>query len=545
MLVDLGEEVSEEKPIHDSIKKFFDKIELGSKCAKICNKLRLFTMEDLDYFEPEDLNDLPDDLLQRIEKRKLADKLATLQAEQFKIPQRPSGRATDSLRQAVKPVILGFFPKKRTDAVSVHGEAQQFRDLFSDHRSLAFTFEHNPEPTFATFTNEMHQAIQKNVCVVHLAGHGSTEDGLLWFKQQGRQLSGPDYEKVPLQKFAGVFMIVSAGSEDGGTVECVVLNASETETVGKLLRQNGVPHVVCWRSQIKDETVMDFAKHFYTSLKDSTEYRRAFKMASHFVQSPHLCWLSKDGNIDYVCLLSESGNEFPDTGHIRQESDEDDLEVTRNWSPPKNNLHYSALAGEAERECLELLAFGMVLKNGNPISIGNGLNDNGFILDSVLKEWGLVHTLGKSFSYKNGIWSKTGLVVEKARSVNEPVLAQAIQLMLKIENLRQTDMQAYIDKGSALCRRHHDQLKSIQEARKEIEKIRKMPHTPAHRVKDWTKEQVAKFVQEGWSTEEDRAKGRAYAASMLAEDIDGECTSFPTSHPTSHPSSYPTSVPNP
>jgi len=71
-------------------------------------------------------------------------------------------------------------------------------------------------------------------------------------------------------------------------------------------------------------------------------------------------------------------------------------------------------------------------------------------------------------------------------------------------------------------------------------------HTPvAHRVKDWTKEQVAKFVQEGWSTEEDRAKARAYAADMLAEDIDGEGTSSPTSHPTSHPTSYPTSVPNP
>jgi hypothetical protein len=176
MLVDLGEEVCEiefeEKPIHDSIKKLFDKIGLGSKCAKICNKLELFTMEDLKYFEPEDLNDLPDDLLQRIEKRKLADKLATLQAEQFKIPQRHSGRATDSLLQAVKPVILGFFPKKRTDAVSVHGEAQQIYDLFSDDRQSAFTFAQNAEPTFETFKKEMHQAIRKNVRIVHLAGHG-------------------------------------------------------------------------------------------------------------------------------------------------------------------------------------------------------------------------------------------------------------------------------------------------------------------------------------------------------------------------------------
>jgi hypothetical protein len=55
-------------------------------------------------------------------------------------------------------------------------------------------------------------------------------------------------------------------------------------------------------------------------------------------------------------------------------------------------------------------------------------------------------------------------------------------------------------------------------------------HTPvAHRVKDWTKGQVVKFVQEGWSTEEDRAKGRAYAAIMLAQDIDGEGIFSPTS----------------
>ena len=36
-------------------------------------------------------------------------------------------------------------------------------------------------------------------------------------------------------------------------------------------------------------------------------------------------------------------------------------------------------------------------------------------------------------------------------------------------------MQAYIDKGYALCPAHQDQLMSIQEARKEIEKIRKTP----------------------------------------------------------------------
>jgi hypothetical protein len=93
--------------------------------------------------------------------------------------------------------MLCFFPKKRTDAVRVHGEAQQIYDLFSDDRESAFTFAQNAGPTFATFTKEMQQAIRKNVRLVHLSGHGSTVDGLLWFKKQERQSSGPDYEKVP------------------------------------------------------------------------------------------------------------------------------------------------------------------------------------------------------------------------------------------------------------------------------------------------------------------------------------------------------------
>jgi GTPase SAR1 family protein len=448
MLVDLGEEVSEieseEKPMHDSIKKVFDKIELGSKCAKICNKLKLFTMEDLKYFEPEGLNDLPVDLLQRIEKRKLADKLATLQAEQFKIPQRPSGRASDSLRQAVKPVILGFFPKKRTDAVSVHGEAQQIYDLFSDDRSIAFTFAQNAEPTFATFTKEMHQAIRKNVRVVHLAGHGSTVDGLLWFKQQERQSSGPDYEKVPVQNFAGVFKIVSAGSEDGGTVECVVLNACETETVGKLLRHNGVPHVVCWRSQVKDETAMEFAKHFYTSLtQDSINYRLAFKMASHFVQSPHLCWLSKDGNIeaDGDDADTSGHHEFLVTGVIP-----DDSESTRCLNNTKGELELEGLAalgftfiyeGKNMHEGIEkhkrgllsqkdAASYGLEFKkfnNGNPP----------MVLMSYDAAWEM---FGVESYTSRKLWTKDGPICNKAMTVDLSKLDTAIKCLKGSRNLR-------------------------------------------------------------------------------------------------------------
>ena len=49
-----------------------------------------------------------------------------------------------------------------------------------------------------------------------------------------------------------------AGAE--GTIECVVLNACETEGFGEKLREIGVPHVVCWRSIVQDATATQFYK---------------------------------------------------------------------------------------------------------------------------------------------------------------------------------------------------------------------------------------------------------------------------------------------
>ena len=111
----------------------------------------------------------------------------------------------------------------------------------------------------------------------------------------------------------------------GGTIECVVLNACETEEMGKKLRSAGVSHVVCWRSEVQDTTAKRFALDFYASLnqqEQGQDYGRAFEQAVARMDSgggaaripqKHLA----AGAVDYVCLLSESGDRFPDTGHIR------------------------------------------------------------------------------------------------------------------------------------------------------------------------------------------------------------------------------------
>ena len=76
------------------------------------------------------------------------------------------------------------------------------------------------------------------------------------------------------------------------------------------------------------------------------------------------------GAVDYVCLLSERGDEFPDTGHIRQGEEESD---SRNFLPPKDKGHFGALAGQQELLALNHLGF-----DTGPMLSGQGLNDAGF-----------------------------------------------------------------------------------------------------------------------------------------------------------------------
>jgi hypothetical protein len=82
---------------------------------------------------------------------------------------------------------------------------------------------------------------------------------------------------------------------------------------------------VCWRSEVQDVTAKRFALDFYASLKDqgqARDYTLAFQQAvvrmsekNHLGKCKSKKYLHADA-VDYVCLLSQDGDEFPDTGHI-------------------------------------------------------------------------------------------------------------------------------------------------------------------------------------------------------------------------------------
>jgi serine/threonine protein kinase len=231
------------------------------------------------------------------------------------------------------------------ELVDPHNEAQKIQNVLTRFT----TFKINPKPTFQDFQNSMSDAHLRNVRIVHLSGHFLR--GFCWLKEGGAEydLRSPD-EIAEIVKSLRQRQLNWAGVE--GTIECVVLNAANTEGWGQKLRDIGVSHVVCWRSEVQDTTATQFALNFYKYLdkihpgnnRPIWNYKQAFHEACAGMDSrmdsggdaargagtgsasvtvhgsrmgmtpdsPHL----HPRAIDYVCLLSKDGDEFPKTGHV-------------------------------------------------------------------------------------------------------------------------------------------------------------------------------------------------------------------------------------
>jgi len=221
----------------------------------------------------------------------------------------------------------------------------------------------------------------------------------------------------------------------------VVLNACETEEMGKKLRMAGVRHVVCWRSEVEDGTASQFALDFYKSLDQQDpshvkDYTRAFRHAvarmrpcEGDTRTPrkHLA----AGAVDYVCLLSQDGDACPNTGRIRDLNQGDDDSNARKMCPPKGKEDWSALAGQQEVALLKALGF-----DTTPILNGQGLDDKGMANSYVMRQlWGV--------EYYSQLWGSDGKSVLKAASASAAQRTQAVNCLAKALKFRKEDRKRY------------------------------------------------------------------------------------------------------
>ena len=272
-------------------------LDITNRLLATVDPSKLFTFKfDDDSKDPEDVD--PDLVLPSLSEIKLS-----MSNQSSQPPAVSEGTRMSPEHKPIR-VILGFFAKKRTEALGVHGEAQEIHNLFSDERGRDFEFRHNPEPTFQMFSDQMLSVKRRNVRIVHFSGHGSTKDGLSWFKNTAATSAAMDSEKISTHSFTQLFEPVAALSAEGGTVECVFLNACESETVGEGLRECGVPYVVCWRTVVQDASAVLFARDFYAALDhEPQDYRLAFIQATKRMHQIR----GAQGSLDVVCFLSKDG----------------------------------------------------------------------------------------------------------------------------------------------------------------------------------------------------------------------------------------------
>jgi len=174
--------------------------------------------------------------------------------------------------------VEAFFAKKADDnLINVHAEGQLMTRIVMDP-GCGWDCIMNPQPTVKDLYSSIAMAGQRNVRVLHLAGHGRKDCGFIWNVDDAATAS----QELDIDAIA---FAIGAVVGQQGPLECALLNACTTEKMGQMLRQRGLPCVLCWKTPVHDETAKELCEYFYRALVEdvsgSRNYRRAFVTATN------------------------------------------------------------------------------------------------------------------------------------------------------------------------------------------------------------------------------------------------------------------------
>ena len=344
---------------------------------------------------------------------------------------------TEKLEQALRPIqktemLYGFFSQDHKGNIQVQMEAENLNFFLEVKAKCShFNLVTFPRPSLERFKLSIAEAHQKRVFSLLFSGHGYEKKGFVFC----------DSVIEPFEEIASVLRKhVETGKK---TIECVFLNACETEELGNQLFRIGITYVICWTSLVADRKALDFSVDFYTALAETfpRDYFRAFREAKTRMESKHghLQGLPK--------LLSDSGARLSedlllkyDHSFEQETLGDNDLGSQRSWRSPEDgqDLDLSALAGVEERNTLRSLNYPMVL-NGKEIAVGNGINKMGKLDQDARRVMKI-----SSFSQ---LWGSSGQVfkhvTDPQNKVTKCMLLEAINFLQKAIDFRKSHQQRF------------------------------------------------------------------------------------------------------
>ena len=287
--------------------------------------------------------------------------------------------------------------------------------------------------------------------VVHFtrfATVGSTRSaGIQWFDNESASV---------LLTGENLYFLAGQIWDRASRVECVFLNVGSTYGLAGKLVEIGIPYVICWRSEARDEACLKLSELFYSFLSTNTRrYGFAFEHAVEVMASRGFEWDTANGGYGGPCLVwndSDLGRAIIDRewvsssagrGLTRGEiccspsSNTEDLDSGDGYHPGYRGAErtcrdvlssassplasesgadcwtedFAAQAGQQEKCALQHFGFKLIMPSEREACVGYGLDNEGYLLPNALH-----HLFG--VDRYDELWGSRGCVVarlERAR----------------------------------------------------------------------------------------------------------------------------------
>jgi CHAT domain len=126
-------------------------------------------------------------------------------------------------------------------------------------------------PRFAVKADDLRRSLlDSSAQIVHFAGHGEGNDGILVENDQGQAF------QVPTDALADLFELCA------GHIECVVLNACYSEVQADAIAKH-IPYVIGMKADVSDGAAREFAVGFYDAIGAGKSIEDAFRFGCNAI----------------------------------------------------------------------------------------------------------------------------------------------------------------------------------------------------------------------------------------------------------------------
>ena len=190
--------------------------------------------------------------------------------------------ASSSVSDHVRRILFLATNPRGTTNLALPQEFRDIQDAWAKSRNEG---QFRIEPRFAARRDDLRTALLNfKPHIIHFAGHGDGEEGLVFENEAGRS------EWFPTQALSNLF------KEFSTQIECVILNACYSEIQAEAISQH-IDYVIGMKQAIPDAAARAFSRGFYDALFANYPIETSFRIGLRSIESESLDSSSPDRKV--------------------------------------------------------------------------------------------------------------------------------------------------------------------------------------------------------------------------------------------------------